>query len=170
MPQSFSARADIRPTIYIMDSDPGANTFWQRAQNLNRFDSSTMTSGFLNAHGKKLCRFCHACFDGVSGTGDTIRIDHPGGVKALLRSAKHCPLCRFFKTLVAQRCGQSIFRDGHEFTVYTRKAINEQQSTDFFLNVGFQVKGRCMGSMAFCSEFSKWLATRRRKKTQSIHR
>jgi hypothetical protein len=155
MPQKFLARAVPPPNIEIINSENTASTFWLRAQNLTTSDPCTLPSKFSISNGTKYCGFCQACFHGVPETGDTKRIDHRGGLQALLRSARYCPLCSFFKTLVSQRCGESVFRDGHGFAVYTRKDINKQPSARLLLNVGFQVKGRCMVAMAFCPDSSK---------------
>jgi hypothetical protein len=154
MPQRFSARAATFPSIEITDSDNLTDTFWLRAQNLTRYDPP-LPSTFSTANRDKLCGFCQACFDGLLETGDTKRIDHRSELQALLRSAIYCPLCSFFKTIVSPRCGESIFRDGHEFTVYTHKSSAKQPGAQSLLNVGFQIKNRCMGAMAFCPDSSK---------------
>jgi hypothetical protein len=155
MPQKFWPCAVTSPSIKFVNSDAAANTFWMKAQNLNRSDSSTKPSTMSETTRTNLCGFCQACFQGVPETGDTKRNDHRNGLQALLRSERYCPLCRFFKSVVSQRCRPSVFQDGHGFTVYTRKIINRRQSAQPLFNVGFQVKGRCMVTMAFCSDSSK---------------
>jgi hypothetical protein len=155
MPQKFSARAVTSPNIKVIDSDAAANTFWMKAQNLTRPDPSTKPSGMLGTNRTNFCGFCQACFHGVPDTGDTKRIDHRNGLQALLRSERYCPLCRFFKSLISQRCHPSVFQDGHGFTVYTRKIINRRQSAQSLLNIGFWVKGRCISALVFCSDSSK---------------
>jgi hypothetical protein len=155
MPQTFSARVVTSRNIELMSSDAAADTFWLRAQNLTRSDAPTKPPEMSGTSKTNFCGFCQACFHGVPETGDTKRIDHRSGLQTLLRSARYCPLCSFFKNLVSQQCGPSVFRDGHGFTVYTRKIFNGRQSARSLLNVGFQVKGRCIGAMAFCPDSSK---------------
>ncbi|KAH7061769.1 hypothetical protein BKA63DRAFT_497625 [Paraphoma chrysanthemicola] len=156
MPQNFAARLCKASDVQVVKSGDGAaSTFWMRAQNLNRSDSFVSKPGFMKAILTKLCGFCEALFGAILDDGDTKCTMHQSGLEALRGSSKYCSLCAFYVLVISQRCGESVFRDGHEFTVYTRLTTIKQASASSFLNVGFQVKGRCMLAMMFCPDSKK---------------
>lgn len=156
MPQKFSPRQYTYPPIHFVDEENPASTFFARAQNLNRQEEPISKFSFTQAFGRKLCRFCQACFKNLPINGETKRIQYRSGFRGLCRSAKHCLLCAFYFKLILSRCNDTIFQNEHMFSVYIRNANSQPATACPIINIGFQIKSHCMFAMAFCPDLSKY--------------